>query len=75
MEHDRIQENQKTMAKRWILLILLLAAGLLVRQGWIQVDWPSIQRDLQLELPQQIQEKSKNRTIDKALPRDLSTNN
>ena len=74
-EHDKIQEIQKTMAKRWILLFLFLAGGLLVRHGWIQIDWPSIQRDLQLELPRQIQEKSKDRTVEKALPGGVSTIN
>jgi len=55
--------------------MLIAAAAFIVRQGWVQVDWPSIERDLQLDMPQRIQEKSKNKAIEKALPGGLSTYN
>ena len=54
------------MAKRWLLPILLGTSTLLIRQGWIPMDWASIQRDLHWQGPQQIQEHSKNTSLESA---------
>ena len=63
------------MAKRWLLPILLGTSTLLIRQGWIPMDWASIQRDLHWQGAQQIQEHSKNTSLEKALPDGLPAHN
>jgi hypothetical protein len=54
------------MRKRWILLAVILAATALQRQGWITIDWASIQRDLHFDAPKQIQDHSKDAMVRKA---------
>lgn len=63
------------MAKRWSLLVLLMTMSLLMRQGWIQMDWQSILDDLHIQTPSQIQENSKIKSLQKAMPGGLPPNN
>ena len=63
------------MAKRWSLLVLLVTMSLLMRQGWIQMDWQSILDDQHIQASSQIQENSKTKSLQKAMPGGLPPNN
>ena len=62
------------MATHWLLPILEATSTLLIRQGWIPMDWASIQRDLHWHGLRQIQEHSKKTALDKGLPGGLPAN-